>query len=410
LKVAARRAVLRADAAAAAQQLAAQRLAAAIRDRSVRMFSGEDGMGSLTATWALPVTAACRRALEAYAEDCRTPDDERTKDQRMADCLADLILRPGINGPVQIGLTMVAGVDTLAGGDAPGEVDGRPVSAVEVRELAYALDLLPRPDDTDKTANQVASEPAAEPDTGARVAEPAPEIPTGDRSLSLDEAATAGIGDLLDLRTVAGTALAYLPQIAVVDEISGQLLALTDATGIRHAATCGHPTCRTGKRPCPHPPHGPGLGPPPAGPGYSPSDPLARFVRARDRRCRFPGCRAAAIRCDAHHTTRWPDGPTSATNLCTLCRHHHRLIHQAPGWTLTALPDDGLQWTTPGGDTLITHPPRYGTDDDLPPPAPPAQEAHAAETADAKHRIGILEQLRRWPGRPPDSDHDAAPF
>ena len=65
----------------------------------------------------------------------------------MADCLADLILRPGINPPVQIGLTLVAGVDTLAGGDEPGELDGHPVPAVLVRELAYTLGLLPRPDD-----------------------------------------------------------------------------------------------------------------------------------------------------------------------------------------------------------------------------------------------------------------------
>jgi hypothetical protein len=41
------------------------------------------------------------------------------------------------------------------------------------------------------------------------------------------------------------------------------LLALTNGTAIRHAASCGHPDCRTGKRPCTHPPAGPGLGPPP---------------------------------------------------------------------------------------------------------------------------------------------------
>ena len=36
---------------------------------------------------------------------------------------------------------------------------------------------------------------------------------------------------------------------------------------------------------------------------------------------------------------------------------------------MTRLPDGGLQWTTPGGDSITTHPPRYGSDDDLPPPA-----------------------------------------
>ena len=130
LREAARRAVLRADAAAAAK-----RLARALRDRSVRLHPGNDGMAELSAVMSIPVARACWRALEAYAEDCRTPGDDRTKDQRMTDCLVDLILRPGVNGPVQIGLTVVAGVDTMSGGDEPGEVDGHPVPAVAVREL-----------------------------------------------------------------------------------------------------------------------------------------------------------------------------------------------------------------------------------------------------------------------------------
>ena len=62
-----------------------------------------------------PVALACRKALEAYAEECATPDDVRTKDQRMVDCLVDLLLRPGATGepPVGIALTMVASVSTL---------------------------------------------------------------------------------------------------------------------------------------------------------------------------------------------------------------------------------------------------------------------------------------------------------
>jgi hypothetical protein len=216
--------------------------------------------------------------------------------------------------------------------------------------------------------------------------------------------AAAGLRQLLAVRGFAGTALAELPHIAIVDEISGQLLALTNATQLRHTATCGHRKCRTGKRPCTHPPAGPGLGPPPATDGYRPTDPLARFVRARDRRCRFPGCRAAAIRCDLDHNLRWPDGSTSAGNLCCLCRHHHRLSHQAPGWTMTRLPDGGLQWTTPGGQTVTTHPIGYGTDDDLPPPPPPVTAAAVRKPA------GILEYLRNWPPPPPDPDEEPAPF
>jgi hypothetical protein len=129
-------------------------------------------------------------------------------------------------------------------------------------------------------------------------------------------------------------------------------------------------------------------------------------VRARDRRCRFPGCRAAAIRCDLDHNQPWPGGSTSADNLCCLCRHHHRLSHQAPGWTMTRLPDGGLQWITPGGDTITTHPIPYGTED-LPTPPPPQPPETAAPV---KKPIGILEQLRRWPPPPPDPDEEPAPF
>lgn len=337
LREAARRAVLRADASAAAK-----RLAQALRDRFVRMHSDKDGMASLSAMMSAPVTRACYRRLEALAEACSTPGDRRTKDQRMTDCLADLLLggAPASRPPVQVTLTVVAPATTLTGGDDPGEIDGSPVSALQIREMAYALGLLPRP-----TAEE---EPAR---------------------VGPDDQATGDVAALLGLPTTAGTALAALPSIAVVDEISGELRALTDAFEVRRIAACRRRACRSGRRPCPHPPSGPGLGPPRATDRYRPSAPLEQFVRARDRRCRFPGCRARPTRCDLDHVVPWPAGATSASNLCCLCRHHHRLSHQAPGWTLRRLGDGGLEWTLPGGNRLVTHPVPYGTDD-LPPPRP----------------------------------------
>jgi hypothetical protein len=87
----------------------------------------------------------------------------------------------------------------------------------------------------------------------------------------------------------------------------------------------------------------------------------------RDRRCRFPGCRARARVCQLDHRREWPAGPTSHTNLCCLCEHHHRLKHQGPGWRFAETDDGGLEVTTPGGDARISHPPRFGTDLDVPP-------------------------------------------
>jgi hypothetical protein len=83
---------------------------------------------------------------------------------------------------------------------------------------------------------------------------------------------------------------------------------------------------------------------------YRPPAALADFVRTRDRTCRFPGCRQPARRCDLDHVEPFPGGPTSAGNLATECRHHHRLKHET-GWQLLTDPDDPevLYWISPTG-------------------------------------------------------------
>ena len=149
LRACLRRAVARIDAAAAAD-----RLARAVRDRQVRLDARDEGMSTLTAVWTTPVGRACYQALSAYAKACAVDEhghrDPRTHQQRMADCLADLILRPHADHPpVRIILTLIAGVDTITGhgpgADEPAELDGDLVPAAQARELAYALGLLPRP-------------------------------------------------------------------------------------------------------------------------------------------------------------------------------------------------------------------------------------------------------------------------
>jgi hypothetical protein len=324
LRTAAQRLVQRLDA-----EAVARRVAQAVRERRVAVYPGEDGMATLSAVLPAPVARAVRDALVRYAEAAATEGDERTKGQRMVDCLVDLVLRPGEHGmpPVQARLTLVTAVETLLGGSEPGEVDGQVVPAEMVRQLAAALGLLPP------------GECAADPPAGEGAADP-PSPATG----------RAALADLLLTRTTAGTALAHRTHVAVVDELTGQLLALTDGWALRRGAA---------------------LGPPPESPGYRPGEQLDRFVRLRDRRCRFPGCRARPLSCDLDHNVPWPEGPTSAGNLCCLCRHHHRLSHQAPGWRMRGLPDGGLEWTTPTGRVLTTHPPRFGADDDLPPVRPP---------------------------------------
>ncbi|QNG35219.1 DUF222 domain-containing protein [Geodermatophilaceae bacterium NBWT11] len=68
---------------------------------------------------------------------------------------------------------------------------------------------------------------------------------------------------------------------------------------------------------------GRGLGPPPAVDGYEPSAAQVRFVQARDRHCRFPGCARPAEYTDLDHVVpRDHDdptagGPTCVTNLAS---------------------------------------------------------------------------------------------
>ncbi|HEY3293113.1 MAG TPA: DUF222 domain-containing protein [Candidatus Nanopelagicaceae bacterium] len=82
---------------------------------------------------------------------------------------------------------------------------------------------------------------------------------------------------------------------------------------------------------------------------YEPPQPLVDFLLARDRTCRFPGCRAPAHLSDLDHAQSWESGgTTSAGNLGALCRRHHRLKTHG-GWKLESASDGSCVWTSPHG-------------------------------------------------------------
>ena len=136
------------------------------------------------------------------------------------------------------------------------------------------------------------------------------------------------------LEATGGGGLAERPRIALTDALSGALLALSDLPGLRRTGSCGRPACRRRPATCTHDLTGrPGLGPPGPTDGYRPGADLDRYVRARDRRCRFPGCRRRVPNGgELDHNRRYPDGPTAAANLAGYCTTDHRGKHQAPGW------------------------------------------------------------------------------
>jgi len=62
---------------------------------------------------------------------------------------------------------------------------------------------------------------------------------------------------------------------------------------------------------------------------------INRALNIRDKTCRVPGCCESRY-VDAHHIKHWADGgETSLDNLVTLCRAHHRQLHQGC-FTITA--------------------------------------------------------------------------
>ena len=93
LRARVRRIIARVDAAAALR-----RLAEAAKGRTVALYGDDDGMATLAAHLPGPLARACYETLAAYARACEFDEegnrDPRSLDERMADCLADLVLRP----------------------------------------------------------------------------------------------------------------------------------------------------------------------------------------------------------------------------------------------------------------------------------------------------------------------------
>lgn len=87
---------------------------------------------------------------------------------------------------------------------------------------------------------------------------------------------------------------------------------------------------------------------------YQPTQALADFIIARDRTCRFPGCRRAAELSDIDHAIPWEEGGrTTPDNLGALCRRHHRLKTHG-GWKIVSNADGSCTWTSPYGKEYVT--------------------------------------------------------
>lgn len=100
---------------------------------------------------------------------------------------------------------------------------------------------------------------------------------------------------------------------------------------------------------------------------------LARFLRARDRRCKHPACGVRSSRCDADHlpVAYAEGGRTSAETMAPTCPRHNRQ-RAASGWQVAdEVPRDPMShptpvWTSPLGRQYQSPPPRPLVHDYIP--------------------------------------------
>ena len=82
---------------------------------------------------------------------------------------------------------------------------------------------------------------------------------------------------------------------------------------------------------------------------------VRRALEARDRGCRFPGCRLRFT--DAHHLVHWADGgETGLHNLILLCARHHRAVHEG-GFRVCTDKEAVAVFFGPNGRAIAESPP-----------------------------------------------------
>jgi len=85
---------------------------------------------------------------------------------------------------------------------------------------------------------------------------------------------------------------------------------------------------------------------------------LRRALKSRDKGCVFPGCTHQKY-VDGHHVHHWAHGgETKLGNLVSLCRFHHRLVHEG-GVRIERLDDGAWRFIRPDGEALVSTSPGH---------------------------------------------------
>jgi hypothetical protein len=340
------------------------------REAGVRVQGTGDGLADVRVNGMEAATAKLVKAqLAAFARERKADGDDRRAGEIETELVATLITRPWeAQDPAVAHVTINADLADLLP-DAPARADSATAEGTVPGYEATADEA-----SADEAAEDAATDDAATDDDAA-----------GDEATCVPAAGDAG----------GGSRVGHVGGLPVTPAAVRSLLQRIDALGLTHPDGGHLDLTITGERgrllAVATPEElvaaakgGRGLGPPPPTPGYTPTAAQYRYLRARDRHCRFPGCRQVARACDADHVIPYdhtnPErgGPTCVRNLAMLCRRHHRLKTHAPGWRFAIDADGTLHVTTPGGTTRTTRPPAMGEVLDLldepPPPYDPAAD------------------------------------
>lgn len=302
-----RRALARLDAAALEARRREREVCADVTHQPVG-----DGMGRVVIDLPVWRSAACVDSVRRLADQQRSGGDTRPIGVIRADIAADMLLRPWDSSrpPVTAVLTIHAPLAALdPTGDQPAaEVSGDVVTASQCRELLEQLDMLGIRAAPEGGGVQVA---VSDPSTGRLIA----------------------VGTRSELRRAAG-------------ESRRRRRPSDRRSDRRRSGECAQGTADA-----------PGLRAPTPTAAYRPTPAQSRFVRVRDRHCRWPGCRRAPARCDVDHgEAHASGGATDCWNLCCLCRRHHRIKTFAPGWGFDLLADGSVVVRTPSGVARVSRP------------------------------------------------------
>jgi hypothetical protein len=93
---------------------------------------------------------------------------------------------------------------------------------------------------------------------------------------------------------------------------------------------------------------------------HDPPPSMVELVNARYRHCGFGPCTREAEACDLDHADRYPEGPTSPTNLTPECRSDHRMCTLPTGWRLRREGGEFV-WISPTGHRYPIEPAQVGT-------------------------------------------------